>query len=160
MPRRRKLFRLNLKKESLISVSSILLILLSVLTLLSFFAQSAMGSFFIQELVNRFFGWGAVLFPFILATIGLLFFKYRPRFITANIPLGLSIFTLSFLGLVHLLFFRGRDSAELAFLGQGGGLIGFWLSDFLKRYFSVLGALFIFLSTLIISALIFFNTSL
>ncbi len=136
------------------------MILFSVLTLLSFFAQSAMGSFFIQELVNRLFGWGAVLFPFILATTGLLFFKYRPRFITANIPFGLSIFTLSFLGIIHLLFFRGNDSAELAFLGQGGGLIGFWLSDFLKRYFSVLGALFIFLSALIISALVFFNTSL
>lgn len=136
------------------------MILFSILTLLSFFAQSAMGSFFIQELVNRFFGWGAVLFPLTLATTGLLFFKYRPRFITANIPLGLSIFTLSFLGLIHLLFFRGGDSSELAFLGQGGGLIGFWLSDFLKSYFSVLGALFIFLSALIISVLIFFNTSL
>ena len=149
-----------LKKESLISVSSILLILLSVLTFLSFFAQSATSSFLIQEVVNRLFGWGAIILPFILATAGLLFFRHRPNFITLNVLLGLIIFTLSLLGFFHLIFFRGADSRDLAVLGQGGGLVGFYLSRFLRQYFSTLGAFFILLAALTISILIFFNTSL
>lgn len=159
MPRRKKLLRFNLERESLISVASVLLLLLAVLTLLSFFAQSTTSSFLIQGLVNRFFGWGSILVPFILAAAGLLSFKRRPQFISLNVFWGLSLFTFSFLALSHLLFFGGADSQELARLGQGGGLIGSWFSGFLKKHFSAPGAFFILLSLMIIALLIFFNTS-
>ncbi len=159
MGRRRKLFKLNLRSESFISVAATLLILLAILTFLSFFAQSAIGSFVIQETVNRFFGWGSILLPFILASAGLLLFRHRPRFINLNVLVGLVLLVVSFLGLTHLIFFRGADAYDLAILGQGGGLVGYYASRLTERYFSLPGAFFVFISFLIISVLIFFNTS-
>lgn len=160
MARRRRLFKFNLKRESVISVTAILLLLSAILTFVSFFAQAASGSTLLQEVLNKFFGWGSVVVPFVLAVAGLWLLGRNLPFAKLNALLGLILLTVSFGGLVHLLLFRGPDAQSVAALGQGGGLLGFKISQLLARTFTSVGAFFILLSSLIISLLIIFNTSL
>lgn len=160
MPRRKSWFRLSLKRGSFVSISAVGLLLFSILTFLSFFFQPTSDSFFVQELISRFFGWGSIFLPFILAMAGLLLLRSRPRFITLNLFVGSTLFALSFLSLSHLVFLRGRDAYDLAKLGQGGGIIGYHLNFWLQRYFSSLGAFFVILAAMVVSLLVIFNASL
>lgn len=159
MSRRRKLFKFNLKRETLISVTAVILVLLSLLSFISFFAQAASSSPLFQDVLNRFFGWGSIIIPFILAVSGLWLLGRNLRFARLNTLLGLLLLLIAFSGLAHLIFLRGSGSADLAALGQGGGLLGFKVATLLSKYFTPLGAFFVLLSSLIIAAIIIFNAS-
>jgi len=160
MSRRRKLFKLKLRRDSLVSVAAVVLILLAVLSFLSFFAQAASSSTLLQELLNRFFGWGSITIPFILAVSGLLMLGRGLAFAKTNTLFGLVLFLISFSGISHLIFYRGPDAEGLAALGQGGGLMGYKISSWLAGAFTIIGAFSILLSILIISLLVAFNASL
>lgn len=160
MSRRRKLFKFNLKRDSLLSMAAVILILLAVLSFISFFAQAASASPLFQDVLNRFFGWGSILVPFILATGGFWLLGRSFRFARFNTLLGLVFLLVAFSGLAHLIFLRGENGVDLANVGQGGGLLGLKTAGFLSKYFTGLGAFFILLCTLIISLLVIFNASL
>lgn len=160
MARRRKLFKFNLKRDSLISVIAVLLILLAILSFVSFFAQAASVSPLFQDILNRSFGWGSILIPFILGVAGLWLLGRGFRFARFNTLLGLVLLLIAFSGLAHLLFLRDDNAADLASVGQGGGLLGFKVAGLFSKYFTGIGAFFIFLCGLIISLLVIFNASL
>lgn len=140
-------------------MTAILLLLSAILTFVSFFAQAASGSTLLQDWLNKLFGWGSVAVPFILAVAGLLLLGRNLPFAKLNTLVGLIILLISFGGLIHLVLFRGPDSQSLAVLGQGGGLLGYKVSRLLAGTFTIVGAFFIFLSGVIISLLVIFNTS-
>src|SRR3989338_1998504 len=158
MARRRKLFKFKFKRDSLVSISAVFCLLLGVLTFISFFTQafqvSTCTSFF-QDFLSKLFGWGSFFVPFVLFALGLILLGRTFRFVRANNFLGLVLLLVSFSSLAHLLFFRGANASDSALLGQGGGLLGFNVSQALTRIFT-----FIFSFFLIISLLILFNTSL
>src|SRR3989338_6710463 len=104
MSRRRKLFKFNLKRESLISVMAVILVLLSILSFISFFAQAASASPLFQDVLNRFFGWGSIIVPFILAVAGFWLLGRNLRFARLNTLLGLLLLLVAFSGLAHLIF--------------------------------------------------------
>lgn len=160
MGRRRKLFKFKLKKGSAASVAAVVLLLLAVLSFVSFFAQAASVSPILQDALNKIFGWSSILVPFILGVLGLLFLGRNFVFARLNTLIGLILLLVAFSGLSHLLFFRGVDSASLAELGQGGGLLGYKISVLLAKAFTGVGAFFVLFSVLIISLLIIFNASL
>ncbi|MCL5003820.1 MAG: DNA translocase FtsK [Patescibacteria group bacterium] len=160
MSRRRSIFKFKLKRDSLISISAVFLILLGILTFISFFAQAATASSFLQDGLNKLFGWVSILVPFILITLGLLFLGKAFSFIKFNTFLGLLLLLVSLSGLTHLIFYRGETGLELANLGQGGGLLGYFISHFLIKTFTFLGAFFVLSALLLISLLVLFNASL
>jgi S-DNA-T family DNA segregation ATPase FtsK/SpoIIIE len=63
------------------------------------------------------------------------------------------------LGLIHLFFPADRAHYEAAILGQGGGLVGYYLQITLRRTFSSIGAFLILVPSLVIGILIIFNAS-
>ena len=160
MARRRKLFKFKLKRESVISVTAILLLLLAILSFVSFFAQATASSPLLQDVLNKFFGWGSIMVPFVLAVSGLFLLGRNLAFARLNTLLGLILLLVSFSGLAHLLFFHGPDGESLANLGQGGGLLGYKISLLLTGTFTAVGAFFALFSLLIIALLIVFNASL
>jgi len=159
--RKKRRLKLQLEREAVLSVLAALLLLSAGLTFVSFFAQAASVNSAIQNILNKLFGWGVILIPFILGLAGLVLLRtIKWRFVSLNTLFGLCLFTVAALGLVHLLLFSGPEGFTQATLGEGGGLIGHYLQDTLKSAFSTLGALLIFSCLLVLSGIIMFNASL
>ncbi len=163
MGRRRKKrpLRLQLKRETVLSVLAALLLLSAGLTFVSFFAQAASVNSVIQNLLNKFFGWGVILIPFILGLAGLVLLRtIKWRFVNLNTLFGLCLLTLASLGTTHLLLFDPSSAYVQAARGEGGGLLGYYLQNALRQSFSTPGALLILLCLFVLSGIIIFNTSL
>ena len=163
MGRRRKKRRLKLQfeRDTILSVLAALLLLAAGLTFISFFAQAASVNLVIQNILNKLFGWGVVLVPFILGLAGLVLLRtIKWKFVNLNTLFGLCLLTFAALGIIHLLLFSGPESLAQATLGEGGGLVGHYLQDALKTAFSTVGAALILLCFLVLSGIIIFNASL
>lgn len=158
--RRRKL-KFNLKGESFQSTIGVVFLVFSVLAILSFFGQAAGFGSVLQDFLNRLFGWGVFLIPLTTAILGLTLMRLRVKipFVELRVFVGLSIFTLSLLGLLHLFFPPEWAYYEASVLGQGGGLVGYYLQLLLRQIFSAIGAFLIFVSSLVVGVLVVFNTS-
>ena len=159
--RKKRALRLQFKRDTVLSAVAALLLLAAGLTFVSFFAQAASVNSVIQNILNKLFGWGVILIPFILGLSGLILLRtVKWRFVNLNTLFGLCLFAVAALGLVHLLLFSGPESLTQATLGEGGGLIGYHLQNTLKTAFSALGAVLILLCALVLSGIIMFNASL
>ena len=159
--RRKRPLKLQFERDTILSVLAALLLLAAGLTFVSFFAQAASVGSVIQNILNKIFGWGVILIPFILGLAGLVLLRtIKWKFVNLNALFGLCLFTFATLGIIHLLFFSGPESLTQATLGEGGGLIGYYLQDTLKTAFSTLGAMLILLCALVLSGIIMFNASL
>jgi len=150
----------ELERDSAQSIAAVGVLLLSILSLLSFFGQAAGFGSILQELLNRLFGWGAFFVPIILALSGLILLR-RPRwsFISPRVLIGIVLFFSSFLGFSHFFFSPGL-ALEEAHRGQGGGLAGFFIQRALKKSVGPFGAALVLLTAVLISALVVFNASL
>ncbi len=139
--RRKDPFKLNLKKETVYSVSSTLLFLTAGLIILSF-AQA--GSILLA--LNRFlvlnFGWVTILLPFLLVSLALMLTRLKIRIARPNVALGTFLLILGISGL-----FRSGD-------------LGFNLFETVSLSISTLGAIIIFLGIGFIALVILFETSL
>ncbi len=158
--RRRKL-KFSLKDESFQSSVGVALIVFSALAILSFFGQAAGFGSALQDVLNRLFGWGVFLVPITTTVLGLTLMRLQVKlpFIELRVFVGLAIFTLALLGLIHFFFPADQAHYEASVLGQGGGLVGYYLQLILRRTFSSIGALLILTSSLVVGVLIFFNAS-
>lgn len=160
--RKRKKIKFDLKDESFQSTVGIILVAFSALAILSFFGQAAGFGSFLQEALNKLFGWGVFLIPIITILLGLVLLRLRKKlpFVELRTVYGLTILTLALLGLFHFFLPTERAYYEAATLGQGGGLVGHYLQLALRKIFSSIGALLILTSGLIIGVLVTLNTSL
>jgi S-DNA-T family DNA segregation ATPase FtsK/SpoIIIE len=158
--RRRKL-KFNLKDESFQSAVGIVFVVFSILAFLSFFGQAAGFGSVLQNFLNRLFGWGSFLVPIVTAILGLTLMRVGQKisFICVRTFVGLLVFTLALLGLIHLFFPSDRAYYEASVLGQGGGIVGYFLQLALRRIFSSIGAFLILISSTFVGVLIVFNTS-
>lgn len=158
--RYRKKSSLKLKSESLRSILAISFFLGAVFSLLALFGQAAGIGITLDKYLSYLFGWGAFIFPFLLADLAYIFFDYRRnRFASPLFLIGLIIFFLSLLSLLHF-FIREETAQTEALLGQGGGVLGFYLQFVLKQYLSSFFTFLLLLASLTISFLIILNTSL
>jgi len=96
--RRRKPFKLKLKKETIYSFSSVALFALAGLIVLSFSRQ---GKFLTKLwlVLNHYFGWGVIFFPFLLILAGLMLSRLQWRITRPNIFVGGVILLISFVSL-------------------------------------------------------------
>lgn len=149
MPRRKKRWwKPHLKTNSTQSIFALILILLGVLTAISYLAQAAEFSNLMQTFLNRFFGFGAILIPPLLLLAGLSLTKLRWEVARPRVFWGSSLLTASLLGLAGVVD------------GESVGLLGRNLADLTSRLISPFGAGILFLTGFIIALLIILNASL
>lgn len=152
--------KFELERDAAQSIAAVVVFVLSVLTLLSFFGQAAGFGSILQKLLNRVFGWGAFLVPIILALSSLILFRrFKLEIAQPRVLTGLVLFLLSFDSTVHF-FFSPAVAKEEALLGQGGGVLGYNIQKYLRSFLGPFGAILILTSLLLVSILVIFNASL
>lgn len=125
----RSLFKLRLKKQTVYSLSSIILFGSAGITILSFTQQ---GTFLtkIYNLLVETFGWGALFLSIIFGLFGLLFLRIKLRIAKPNVAFGAALLWFSLLSLTRA-GIVGREifsNIEILITGAGAFLILFGLA--------------------------------
>ena len=137
---RRNKIRLKLKKGTVYSIFSFGLIVTGIILLLSF-TRSGESLVAINNYLNKSFGILAFFAPFVIIFFGFLFLRLRFVLSRPNIATGYLLFFVCFLGLLRS--------------GEIGAALGIWLGEILTG----LGATIVYLSGIVISLIVFFDTS-
>lgn len=144
MPRGRKKNRilptLKLKPDTVKSIFFIFFLILAILSVFSFLQQGTIATD-VNLLLTKYFGWGAVMVPFLFLLISFLFTKVKSALREANVFFGFCIMFFALLGL----FKQG-------FLG-----VFFW-EQFLAL-FSEVPTFIIFFFALIVGFVVLFDTN-
>ncbi len=139
--RTRKQLKLNLKKETLSTVSSTILLSGGALILFSF-AQRGRLLIILNQQLLRFFGWGSFLLPFLFFSAGLILTKLKWRLSRPSVFVGSLLLFFSLMGL-------GKS-----------GLLGLQIWHGLAGLISGLGAIIILLGSCFVGFVVLFETSL
>lgn len=139
--RKRKLFKLKLKKQTVYTVGAIWLWIFAAFITLSFFGEGVLLNRLRDELVMQ-VGWTYYLLPPFLISLSFLFFKVKSDFGKSNVPLGLGLGVIALIGLTQ------------------AGSIGELLWGTVASAISAEGAVLIFLGAFVVGIIILFNTSL
>ena len=146
--RKKKLLYLKLNEKSSRSIFALILLLLSVLTALTFLSQATGYQSSVQTFINKLFGKGAIFVPFLLGLAGLALTQIRWEIAQPRVFIGTCLFLTSLLTLFEVI------------LKSGGGLVGVTISDIASSTLSIFGAFLLAFASLIIAVLIILNTSL
>lgn len=137
----------------------VLLFLIAILSILSFFDLAGRVGEFLNDILGVVFGWGLYLFPIILVAVGyLLIFPEKYPLKTSNY-IGISLFYLSWSGLLHL-FISQNETVQAVGEGKGGGYLGLVVSLPLLKIMGLWATAIVLIALLFISILIVFATSL
>jgi S-DNA-T family DNA segregation ATPase FtsK/SpoIIIE len=139
--RRRKPFKLKLKKTTLYTFSTVALFSLAGLVMLSFSRQGLVLAK-LYFLLNHYFGWGAVFLPFILIAAGLMLSRLKWAISRPNVFVGVLILLVSFISLTQ------------------SGVVGFEIWQSLAALISGVGAFLFLAGFAFIGFVVAFNTSL
>jgi len=144
MPRRkhyrRNKLRIKLKKGTVYSIFAFGFIVTGLILLLSF-TKNGTTFLIINNLLDRYFGSVAILFPFVLIFFGFLFLKLRLFLSGINVSIGFLLFFLSLTALIH------------------GGMVGKELFKILADVLTDIGANVVYFAGILIGLIVFFNTS-
>ena len=138
---RKKPFRLKLKKETVYSISSTVLLAISGLIIFSFAQQGTLLISFNLFLL-KVFGWGSFFLPFLFISSGLMLTRLRWRLAKPNVFIGALLFFFSVVG-----------------IGKAG-IVGLQIWAGLASLISGFGALIILLGSLFVGFVVLFETSL
>ncbi|OGY24159.1 MAG: hypothetical protein A2172_01280 [Candidatus Woykebacteria bacterium RBG_13_40_15] len=152
MPYRRRKYstgfsKIKLKKKTFQALAGLVFILAAGITLLSLFSVSYPAVLLHEQLV-KYFGFITPLLPIALTVAGLFLLKVKLPITGANSVAGLYLFLLSILSLVA------------TFSPAKGGVVGQSIADILSQTLSKPGAFFTFFILMLVSIVVFFNTSL
>ncbi|MDP2860453.1 MAG: DNA translocase FtsK, partial [bacterium] len=139
--RRRKPFKLKLKKTTVYTFSSVALFALSGIIVLSFSRQ---GPFLtkIFILLTHYFGWGVIFLPFLLIAAGLILSRLQWRISRPNGFVGGLLLMVSLIGLTR------------------SGFVGFEIWQNLTFLITAIGAFLVLFGFVFIGFVVTFNTSL
>ncbi len=144
MPRGRKknkiLPSLKLKPDTVKSIFFIFFLILSIISVFSFLQQGTIATEF-NLLLNKYFGFGSVMLPFLLLLISFLFTKIKSPLRETNVFFGFSIMFVSLLSLFKQ------------------GVVGAFLWDQFLVLFSEAPTFIIFFFTLIVGFVVLFDTN-
>jgi len=139
--------KFRLKKKTYQTIAGLLLLLLSVLTFLSFFGGPGVATT-LREKIFEYFGWLSFLIPIALAEVAFFALKAPWPFVSGNTTLGLAGF------IVFLLSFTAW------FAPGSSGVVGRYLFSLGATFLSSVGASFTFFILTLVSLVVSFNTSL
>ena len=137
--RKRKL-KFKLKKTTVYSIFSFGLILLGLISLLSF-TKSQPSLVLINNTLEKYFGVISFLFPFFLILIGFLFLRLKFFLSRANVSIGFFLFFISVSALLK------------------GGVFGVYIFKMLSDPLSDLGANLVYAAGIFIGLIVLFDTS-
>lgn len=136
----KKSLKFKLRKETIYSLFSFVLIGGAVISFLSF-SKNGDSFILINGLLDKYFGFLSVLFPFLLIFFGFLFFKLRFFLSRPNVAIGYLIFYISMLAITR------------------SGFIGQSLFLFLSEMLTDIGSYVVFLAGLLVGIIVLFDTS-
>jgi len=138
---RKEPFKLKLKKETLYSISSTLLLIVGGLIILSF-SQHGSLLILINSFLLNYFGWGTIFLPFLFISAGLMLTRLSWRIARPNLLVGGILIFISSIGLTK------------------AGIFGVRIWEGLKALITSLGAIIMLLGSVFIGFIVLFETSL
>ena len=160
MPRRKRRFtvpKLQLASHVKQDIFVVLIFAIAFINILAMFDLAGTFGNSINNFWQMIFGFGWWIWPFVMILIGYLIINIEKLEISATKWTGLLIFQLTFSGLLHL-FVRVQDF-NMAKQGEGGGILGYLVAMPLENIAGFWGALIILFALLLISILLFFESS-
>ncbi|MBI2410481.1 MAG: DNA translocase FtsK 4TM domain-containing protein [Candidatus Kerfeldbacteria bacterium] len=137
----------------------IILFALAAVSFLSFIHAAGDFGEFVDRFFGWLFGWGRFITPIIFAVLGYIFLHPDTYQIKILNYIGLVLFVLSGLGLLHL-FVPVNDLLDAAAQGKGGGYFGILFAYPLLRFTGVWVTIVVLIALFICSWIVMFNTSL
>lgn len=138
--KRRRPFKLKLKKKTIYTIFGIGFFLTGIFILLAFFNPTDSSVMITDQLYDK-FGSASVLVPFVFIFFGFLFLHLKFYLSRLNVALGYVLFFLSFIGI-----FRS-------------GIVGERIFSILEEVITRAGANVVLLAGLLVSCIVFFDTS-
>ena len=138
--RRKGLFHLKLKKQTVYAIFAVLLVGFAALIALSFFQKNS-NLDIVKSLAVEKFGWGAIFLPIVLIALSFLFLRIKASFARPNVPFGLLLSYICLLALTQ------------------SGYIGGQIWNNFSVLISGFGAFIILLGMFAIGLIVLFNTS-
>ena len=149
----------GLDPETKRGIVVVLIFLVSLLILLSFFELAGPIGIQIDKSLGLAFGWARYLLPFLGAGLGLAWLRPERFKLGWSGYLGFILLLISTAGLFHLTISESASEAAIN-QGRGGGGLGFGLTNPLITLVREWAALAILLAVFVISLLLAFNTTL
>ncbi|MBU1132146.1 DNA translocase FtsK [Patescibacteria group bacterium] len=147
----------SLSPETKKGIVIVALFAFAVICILSFLGIAGRAGFYLDMGMGIAFGWGRYLFPILLMLIGYMMARPSRYKISISNYVGIFIFLLSVLGLMHLKM-PISGSFDLNFDGIGGGVVGYLVLFPLNLYLGFWGALSILIALFMAALLLMFNT--
>ncbi len=137
-------------------VVAIFFFVLALISFLSFADLSGGLGEKLSGVIKILFGWGFILFPFVLILSGWRIIKSETVFAGRTSVLGTVIMAFAVLSFLHI-FYEPSAMFEIAKSGSGGGLLGASLAWVLAGIIGKWGGLVVIFALFIISILLIFN---
>lgn len=145
-----KNLKLDLEDDTKKGIVAVVLFLLAVITILSYFGLASTLGNYIHKGLDALFGWGYFLVPLGLILAGVSIIKSLHKDLYGTPFFGMILFILSFLGILELLFKNGK----------GGGYLGLGIAYPFDKLLGIFASYLILFCLVLISLLIIFNVSL
>lgn len=138
-------------------ILAILLVLLAFVILVSAFGFGGNLGIYLNQYLRLFIGWTVFVIPLLLVGISFSLFKPDEYEISGLTLTGLTVLTVSFSGIFHILINISKSEA-IAEAGNGGGLLGYYIQGAMLSIFNAPVSFVVLLALAAISALIATNT--
>lgn len=148
-----------LRPETRMAVAGIILIVIALIVILSFFDLAGITGEALLIGIKRVFGWLAYGVPVLLIYIGFALLRPHDDFLDRTRIIGIVLAVIGLLGVAHISGIALDDSLQAASEGKGGGYLGFLFSYPLSLAFSQVVAALIFVSSLLVGVFLTFNIS-
>lgn len=139
--RRRSLFKLKLKEQTVYTIFTILLLGIALLIFISYFQKGSELDIVRLILIEK-FGWGGILLPVVIISFSFLFLRIKASFTKPNVPFGMLLSYICLLAITQ------------------SGYIGTQIWNNFATLVSGFGAFIILLGMFSIGLMVLFNTSL
>ncbi len=163
MPRGRKpkhKLNFNLKADAAKSIFSVVLLLLGGISFIAFFAPNYAINEKVLYVLRTLFGNAAFIAPFVFILLGLLLIEpIKLPFKNYRVLSALVLFLLLAATTLHV-FYSGDKAADLMQHGSGGGIVGYKISQLLRKTISVYGAVLVLLAGYAVAGILLFDISL
>ncbi|MDP3997671.1 MAG: DNA translocase FtsK [Candidatus Andersenbacteria bacterium] len=148
-----------LRPETKQAVVGVILLLLAVIIVLSFFNQAGKVGVALLIALRQLVGWLAYPTPFLMMYIGYRLLRPGREPLAKLRIVGAALAVVGLLAVFHLLGVSTDDALQVAYEGKGGGFLGFMLSYPLSLAMSSLVSLLIYGAALVVGLLITFDLS-
>lgn len=151
--------KFEVKSEVAREIWAVTYLAVAVLTLLSLTNKLGIFGEFWRAVLQPIFGWGIYVVPLAFGALAFVLFFDRTISFGLTKVTGISLLTISLLGIVHLSV-PEYDIYTVAKAGQFGGYVGFVSSFIFRTIVGITGAYVVFIALFLISLLLTFEASL